>query len=381
LIIGKYSSKNICFSKNLSGLCCNGEIAIFNFWIGNIYRIISHFIIVDRTVFADDQNNLLTDGQVFLFEIVDDGPYRELDSAVINSSDGTYSLEEIILGDYILKVEPGTTFPDVLQTYYVSVQDWLEADTLRLRERSEGIDIQMIFNPGNVIDEEFDALARGFVDEEFDETVEGGRLEDIEARRRVKKAGCSLRRRVGSGGGGRTDQDPNLNPADFTELIAYVETNDNGEFEFTNLPPNTYLLNIQYPGVPMDESSNIFLEVPEDREGTEFSISALVTEDGISVQIDEVLGTLKPFIKDAVLYPNPTNGILKLDYLVYRKMENLKASIITMDGKLMLEQELPFTLGQKTVEIDMRNLNGGVYLLKLENNSDEFTFSVPIIKE
>lgn len=130
----------------------------------------------------------------------------------------------------------------------------------------------------------------------------------------------------------------------------------------------------------MDETTSLFLTVDADREGQEFEISALITEDGIQVGIEVVLGTLKPYIKNAVLYPNPTDGVIQLEYLVYRRMDQLSAQLIDMNGRVLIEQDLEYQLGQQLMEMDMRELQSGMYILKLKNENDEFTFSTRIMK-
>ena len=325
------------------------------------------------TVFSNDQGELLTDGRVDLFRITREGPYDSTAFTSINT-EGRYILRDIILGDFILKVDPGDGFDEVLQTYFEQQDDWVNADTLRLRQKTTGIDIFMVFNPGD-----FDpglggtGTIGGELFSDFDESSESGSR--IEARRRVKKAGCSLRRRVT--GGGRTDQD------DEYELVAYVESDENGNFSFNNIPDGEYRLNIQYPGVPMDESTAIDFVIGGGgtMENEVFTLDAVITEEGIQVQVIEALGDLKPFIKNVLLYPNPTEGVLRFDYLVYRKMNDLKVTIMDTRGVQLLEKQLDHSMGRHGTEIDMTDLESGVYLLTLSNGDQSFSFRKRIIRE
>jgi len=327
------------------------------------------------TVFLDStRTGRIDDGRVDLFRLQPPGnPYDSAGFANLNTN-GEYILQDIILGDYILKVQPGDEFlDDVRQTFYIQSGTWQEADILFLRQKTEGINIVLVENPGQV-DPGLggSGLATGTLDEEINE--EARTTGRVDARRRVRKAGCSLRRRV-TGGGGRIGQ------TDEYVLIAYTETDENGEFSFTNLIPGEYRIDIQYPGVPMNEDSQIFFEVSEERSGDSFVLDAVITEDGIDVAIEVFLGVLKPYIKDAILYPNPTDGILKMDYLVYRRMNELKAQLLDLTGKVLIEKELPHQMGNQSMQLDMRNLESGAYLLRLQNGDIEFTLSYRIIKK
>lgn len=179
---------------------------------------------------------------------------------------------------------------------------------LELYEKADGIDIFMQgYEP--YIPDPTGATFEGLVETDFPED-EGEEDERINSRKKVKRAGCSMRRFVRRG---RTDQDGEF------ELYAYVESDDEGQFNFTGIEDGRYRLNIQYPGVPMDEDSDIEFEVGGDKENQLFSLTATVTEDGIVVDAKEVLYSLKPYIKNVRIYPNPTAGVMQADFLVHRK--------------------------------------------------------------
>ncbi|WP_421896536.1 T9SS type A sorting domain-containing protein [Marinoscillum sp.] len=318
-------------------------------------------------VFADDQGNLLTDGQVEIYRIFD-GPFTLSDSSVIDS-EGNYVIEDVVLGDFILLVKNNTqTFPNVLQTYYISNDDWLDADTLFLREQADDINIDMVFKP-EVTPIPTGANFEGELFSELDETIVDEEDSRIDARRKVKRAACSMRRFVRSGRGISED---------IYELYAYVESDDEGRFNFEGVEEGKYLLNIQYPGVPMDPNSDIEFIVGGDKENQRFTLTATITEQGIQVESREVLYSLKPYLKDIILYPNPTEGPLTIDFLVYRKLNDLKLEVSDVRGVKLVEQDLSPKMGPQTTRVDLTTCEAGVYFLVFTDAAGTFRQQVKI---
>ena len=319
-------------------------------------------------VFANSQGTVLNNGQVDIFRIFD-GPFQITDSAAL-ASDGSYVIEDVVLGDFVLLVKPNrTVFPDVLQTYYVSTSDWDKADTLFLYEEAEGIDIQMVFydektpTPGG-------ASFVGTLESDFQDVI-GEEDDRIDSRRKVKRAGCSMRRFVRAG---RTEED-------IYELYAYVESDDEGVFNFEGIPEGKYLLNIQYPGVPMDPNSDIEFIIGGDKENQKFQLRATITENGIVVEATEVLYTMKPYLKDLQLYPNPTAGVLKAEFFVYRKLNDLKMEVLDVSGVKLFEQALNPAMGVQSTEIDLTTFSSGVYFIVFTDESGTFRQQIKVGKK
>jgi len=327
---------------------------------------------VQGTVFADASGTLLTNGQVEIYRIYD-GPFEKSDSAQLDAN-GYYKIEDVVLGDFILLVKQDQIdFPDVIQTYYVSTDDWLTADTLFLRQAASAIDIEMIFKPEELPPLTNGATFNGNVGEELSEgsDEEGAR---VEARRKVKRAACSVRRFVPKG---RTGQDEE---GEF-ELYAYVESDDDGNFKFTDIEEGRYRLNIQYPGVPMDEDSDIEIIVGGDEESQVFEILATITDDGIVVETRKVLWTAKPFLKNVRLYPNPTDGVMLAEFEVYRKINDLFAIVRDMKGSVLIRKEVDPSLGYHDVKIDLTSYESGMYFLEFSDSSGAFRQQTKISKK
>lgn len=326
---------------------------------------------ITGSVYADDQGGLLTHGTVQVYRIFEEGPYQLSDSATLDS-EGAYLIEDLVLGDFVLLVKNDLTdFPDVIQTYYESTEDWLNADTLVVRSAVEAVDIEMIFKP----DPASDPAGADFQGIVYSELPPADTVIDEEARgmarAAAKRAGCSMRRTVSSG---RDD-------ASGYELYAYVESDENGYFSFTDVEDGEYVLNIQYPGIPMDPDAAVNFTVGGDKENQVFAIEAVITEKAITVESNEILYARKPYLKDVNLYPNPTAGILTADYLVYRKLDDLKVQLWDLKGALLGERPIDASMGVQQVELDLTAYRDGLYLMVFTDHANTFKHEIKIIKQ
>jgi|GEM_PF-1098745 len=332
------------------------------------------------TVYADDQGTLLTAGQVITFRKTPIGPFAAEDTVSLNPS-GEYIFEKVVLGDFLVLTKPDrSVYPDtdptniVVDTYYEKADLYDNATTLEVRGVSSGVDINMVFfkPAANPPPTGADFEGELYSDLPNDTTIDEEHQQRILGRKKVKRAACSMRRFVGSG---------RVNQGDQYELYAYIESDDDGKFNFSNVEPGTYKLNIQYPGVPMDPDADIDFVIGGDKENQLFQLTAVITEDGIQVKSEEILFTWKPFIKDVKLYPNPTKGKLKADFLVYRKLEDLKLEVYDIRGIKLKDQQLSSRMGPQSTEVDLTNVDAGVYFIIFTDSAGSFRHQLKVNKE
>ncbi|MFT6881958.1 MAG: Leucine-rich repeat (LRR) protein, partial [Marinoscillum sp.] len=324
------------------------------------------------TVYADGSNTLLDDGEVILYRKTPEGPFVAEDTALVDGG-GEYAFTNVVLGDFLALVNPNrVAFPNTIVTYFEKAEFFADATTIEVRNRVEGIDVEMIFYEEPEIIEtgaDFEGVLESDFEDDGNQDEEGnGR---INSRRKVKKAACSMRRFVRAG---RIEED-------VYELYAYVESDDEGRFNFEGIEEGKYRLNIEYPGVPMDPNSEIEFIVGGDKENQKFTLLATITEDGIVVEAEEVLYSLKPYIKDIKLYPNPTEGVMKADFLVYRKLEDLKMEIMDVRGIKLFEEELDHRMGLHSTKVDLSQYNAGVYFMVFTDDAGTFRQQVKIGKK
>lgn len=251
---------------------------------------------------------------------------------------GVFIFKNVILDNYLISARDDSS--KYVPTYYGNTVRWVKSKKLIL-DKNERIDIILRNKPkkGNGKGKVGGTIDLNFADE-------NGR---IYARRRAKRTKCGLRKRRS---GGRELEDE-------WDLFAYGETNDNGEFEYGFIPKGTYQFFVEYPGIPMDESSFVQFEVGE--EGTsdsELVLAATVTESGIAVE--KVLGLSNASLGINV-YPNPTSKYLTFS-LGETKTNSINYQLVDLNGKIILEGAV-----KKDNKLNVQGIEKGVYLLKVFN--------------
>lgn len=281
----------------------------------------------------------MTSGEITLLKVTNTDGY-DTTSIIAVGNDGTYTHSGIILDDYIAIVQPDTiAHTSYLPTYYSSTIFWEEADTIYLD--SMMINFNFMLQGGPVEAPSGEGKIVGVLEEEV---PDGGR---IEAKRKVAGAGVSVRRRAKQG---KTEEDEYI-------LVAYVYSDENGEFGFYNLEPDEYLVNVQYPGYPMDETSTLFIPVGTDNE-SDVQIAALVDQGKIAVTIIEVTGTVRAkFYESVEIYPNPATEKVFLRGLPQE--QSYSAFVMDITGRTVL------SFNEVNDGLNVSSLENGVYILNV----------------
>jgi len=100
----------------------------------------------------------------------------------------------------------------------------------------------------------------------------------------------------------------------------------------------------------------------------------ITAEDGITQKTYTIEFTIPTSILDMnlineiMLFPNPTENKLKIQGLKF-KFENTSIEIYNLNGRKLLEQEI--SAGVETAEIDVSNLQSGVYYCKISGNNKQ----------
>lgn len=281
--------------------------------------------------------------------------------------DGDLFFDITILGDYVISVtsdEEDPENPVYLPTYLPQTFLWEEADTLEFRNVSLVADLAMTPTPGE-LDPNNEGRILGILEIEVPDE-EG--LRD-QARRRAKKVRCHVRRNTG---GGRDEQEGTY------ILVASIETNDNGEYDFPNLPPGLYRINFEYPGVPMDPDSFIEFEVGIGDDAS-VQIAGLIAEAG-SIIVEEVMpvGVTPGILDELKIYPNPASNMLNLEYKGLNS-NDVSMYVMDMSGRQVLNQSLPRAV-KHTHTLDVSGMDGGLYFITIrEDNTGEVLRSFKVL--
>lgn len=272
--------------------------------------------------------------------------YRVLET-LENQTSSTFTFPDVVLGDYITFVESDLEL--YIPTYFGDVFEWTEAEVLLFRS-DDVIEMTMTEVPPELKEGDGDGTLDVLIEEDFGD--DGGR---VDARRRAAKRKCGLRRKRS---GGRTDQE-----GDEYELIAYGETDDNGQFKFGFLPSGTYRFFVEYPGIPLDESSFVEFDVGEAGiSDTDFKLEAFATPDGIEVTIEAVLGIILEYFKDLEIYPNPSSEYLNIRYR-HLKSNDVTAQLVDLSGNTKWSTDLRNGFDGE-LRIDVSDYEDGIYILR-----------------
>ncbi|MGM0579882.1 MAG: T9SS type A sorting domain-containing protein [Bacteroidota bacterium] len=315
---------------------------------------------------VDIENIEVTQGDVKLFSI---NPYaNKYDTAAVQNlnNDNNFNFEDLILGDYIILANPDKEeFPNLIPTYLGNTIDWEVADTINLDNSVSEITIEVEKEPEQLTDP--GSEISGVVEEEYEEADSSLR---ILPRRKVSGAGVSVRKLVGSS---RPESSLRLNEDDY-ELMAYIKSDENGEFSFPSLPTGDYKIRVEYPGVENDETSDINFNLSGEQ-GEVVSVEALVEDGKIKVtETGRVTANEPDNMVSFSFYPNPVKNVMNL------KLENADEphEITIFDLKGVVYKKIQLENNQR--KIDLNDLPTGSYILRLQDKKGNYIMS-KIIKE
>ncbi|MDN4165297.1 T9SS type A sorting domain-containing protein [Cytophagales bacterium LB-30] len=289
-------------------------------------------------------NNPVTQGTAYMLGIRLSGQSYDTVGVATLGNNGVYQFDNLIKRSHTLAVVPDTNAnPDLLLTYLGNVQYWEEAESIFIDKDTTGIDVTVGSIPppptgtGAVL---------GYLEEETED--EAGRLL---ARRRISGAGVSLRKDAGQ----------NRGQNEF-ELVAFTYTNENGEFDFKQLNTAIYRIDVQYPGVPMDQSSFIDIEVDENNE-SQIEVEAIVTETGIVVNKLRALGIPADAFRALVIYPNPAKETLHFR-LEESSISAINIDIIDLHGRTVMHVQN--WNPSERLQLDVSALQNGLYIVRVQ---------------
>ncbi len=310
---------------------------------------------------AGSGGEFLTEGSVRLLAVRENA-YDTIGGVLPLSTDGSYSFINVPLQDYILSVDPEDRL-EFLPTYHVQAIQWDFATKLALNSDTTLIDVQVERVPTDI--EQGVGVLTGEI---FTDFPDDGR---IEARRRVRRVGCALRRRRSQGrpgegrpglDGGRVEMD-----TDGFELYSYQTSDENGEFVFNNLPEGTYRLFIEYPGIPIREDSFTEFEIGSNENEDNIEVVVTVFEDGIEILEQAVVNVGADFgMQDFELYPNPAKDELFINSNI---SGNFYVEIIDLKGVVLLTKDFQENAVAEPKNLDISGIDSGIYLLRVTSTS------------
>lgn len=294
----------------------------------------------------DSSGNAITDGNVYLYQFLDDlTPLTLMDSAIIDSS-GFYGFFYVQAGQYLISAEANITVcPSCIPTYFGDVSYWDDA--------------------GWMITLCVDSIIADIWLTQLSSMTGNG--------------SCSGSIQLGNG---KTAGDPVPGIDISIEQIpggikAHTTSDQSGNYSFANVDPGTYRLLVDVPGLPMD-STYQFTISGTDTSFTDLNFTVDTTQGSGGIFVGYPLSAKQQIIKNNGfrIYPNPAAE----KFILEAKSEIRGGNIIITDlsGKEIWGMK---NFSGKSVSIDLLNVPAGFYFLKLtEENKTIFTEKISIIK-
>ena len=323
--------------------------------IGSYFVEVSNTIITDLTLIRDVfdlevtadlggtvrdiDGNELDEGIVMIFAETETFAFDTIRLTNINPG-GSYLFNDLSAGsEYILLAVPNfIDYSTLLPTFFESALSWTDAQQIILNNNLLDTDISVQKAPDLGDVSEFKGEILGLLEIE---------TEDESSRIKRTRSLTNGKATISRARGLRRVKDD-----DFV-FYAYAESDENGEFNFSNLPPGTYRLNIEIPGIPMDSTTNEF-EIGENQNFRK-NLNALVTDDKITVTINDITSA-DMTISNIHVYPMPVKN-----HLMVKGLKGPYSFIVLdLNGREIKKGQLA---PDEMIFVD--DLKRGIYFLKL----------------
>lgn len=242
---------------------------------------------------------------------------------------GYYLFTEMVPSNYMMQARPGplsTFYSSYCPTYTGDMIHWEDVSTTTINAHSYNNDIHLVematVNEGT-------GLISGAVFE--DGTDSETPLADVQVMLLNQQGSCIL--------------------------LEY--TNTEGAFSFDNLALQSYKILVEIPGKSMTPYTVYLGET--DPEKTD--IDLYVLSDEIVFSINDDLPEWIDFISE--IYPNPAKNNSAIKVRLDNTAE-MQISLYDVSGMLMHQQNLLLNKGFNCINIDLHDLNSGIYFVNLE---------------
>jgi len=156
--------------------------------------------------------------------------------------------------------------------------------------------------------------------------------------------------------------------------VDYDITDEYGSFSFEDLEEGSFLIYVDYRGLPMDPANTV-LVLGDGINDLELSI--VIYEDRISI-INLTTGMHEKLSGGLSIYPIPAG-----DQIMFRVPEgffvgeSVRMSILNMSGKIVSDRRI-YDLTGDPYTVDISNLPEGFYIIRLSDN--KVTYNLKIIR-
>lgn len=296
---------------------------------------------------TDKSGNPLYPGIVKAYKITNSGAYPLVQIVDIDET-GAYTFTGLIPGNYTLRAIPDyNAYPDGMPTYAGGGIVWSAIQTneydVAPDTRATFLDITLShLDPLTELDGS--GHMSGLISY-ADDFISKGTLA-----RPVTGTSVILKKKASSKGTQEED------------IVAYIETNEFGEYYFEYVPNGEYNMLVDIPGLNMIENYDV--EIIDNTIVGELDF--VVENNGIT--IPGATGYEQLEKKMAQIYPNPGNGYLQINFL---ESDSYQVRVFSTMGQMLDSRYYPDATG--TLDLDLSNLVQGVYLISVEGSRGQET--------
>lgn len=286
-------------------------------------------------------------GSVDLYKVTGGAYERYPTPAAIGPLDengNNYRFTGIVLENYIVRGTVTSSNPLVLPTWHEQSIYWEDALPIALETNTYSIDINAQDWQGPPAEGEGPGSIGGTF---YEEIPDDGR---IEKKSKVKDAPVSVRRVDESGRGSDTE----------LVLIDYTYTDEEGKFFFDNLIAAEYLLNIQYPGYPMDETSFINIPIVDNLFERHVEVIAEIIANKIVVRKLVITGWEQE-TQSIHAYPNPS---IETVFITGISQQGVQFTLTNSNGAIMPVQ-MQWNEAMQRWELNVKEFTNGMYFLQV----------------
>lgn len=282
---------------------------------------------------TDASANAVTAGTVYLYKLTGTGQAPVADSVAL-AADGTYEFTEFTYDQYLIYALPDTSvYTTAIGTYYGNETAWMLADTVQASmDTLSGLDIQITeltvpLNGSGTIE--------GII--EYDTTSLKSTASIMGEP--VKKVKVIL---VGT-------------EKSTQNVIAWVYTDDQGQYVFENIPDGNYSIIVDIPGLPMDSTYTVTVT------GNVVSgLDFLVSQSEVKVNTSSNVDQNKTGVAEISLWPNPTNGRFTV---AIPNGEISEITVFNSHGQHV--RNFRFGNGVVQTDLDLSDQPAGIYYIRI----------------
>lgn len=299
----------------------------------------------------DKSGTTVYPGTVRAYKATLKGAFPLVQTVDIDDS-GRYMFEGLYPGSYRLLAIPDLKYyPDGMPTYAGGAISWAGAQNLNIgsSERTSLLDITLSELP-KLTESDGSGQLSGNISYADDFLAKSTMA------RPAKKTAVILRRKTSNKG---TNED---------DIVAYLDTDEQGNYIFENVPDGGYEMLVDVPGLPMN--GNYDVDVVDNTIVSELDF--IIETDGIAIPGTTAIKLIE--MDGLVIYPNPGNGIMHIEL---EHQGDYTVQVFNTVGMLVDQRDFFSAVG--VLDLELSYLETGMYLIKIEG--ERLSATVKYLKE